>query len=89
MSTPTYETLEEAQAGILDLEAKIVELTNERDTLSQNNERLTTELAQSRQHAQELFLKVRAQFHEQEDENNDEEEEVPSCVDFARTHNIL
>ena len=88
MSTPTYDTLEKAQEAILDFQARITELENERDTLSQNNETLTQELASVRTLNQKYFNQLSAQFHE-EDENDDEEEEVQSCVDFARTHNIL
>lgn len=88
MSTPNYETLEQAQEAILDLQNQVTELRNERDTLSQNNETLTQELASVRTLNQKYFNQLSAQFHE-EDENNEEEEEVPSCVDFARTHNIL
>ena len=89
MSTPTYETLEQAQEAILDLQNQLTEVRNERDTLSQNNENLTQELASVRTLNQKYFNQLQQQFHDQEDENDDEEEEVPSCVDFARTHNIL
>lgn len=89
MSTPNYNTLEEAREAIVDLQARITELTNERDTLSQNNKNLSTELESVRTLNQKFFNKLSAQFQDQEGENDDEEEEAPSCEDFARTLNIL
>ena len=84
-----YETLEQAQEAILDLQAQVTELTNERDTLSQNNKNLSADLESARTLNQKLFNKVSAQFQDQEDKNDDDEKEVPSCEDFTRTLNIL
>ncbi len=89
MSTPQYTTLEQAQEAILDLQARVTELTNERDTLSQNNKNLSTELENVRTLNQKYFNKLSAQFQDQEDKNDNEYEEVPSCEDFAKTLNIL
>ena len=89
MSIPTYETLEQAQEAILDLCDQITTLTTERDTLSQNNDQLKSELETVRTINQKYYLKLRAQAQDQEDKTDDDEKEVPSCEDFARTHNIL
>lgn len=89
MSTPTYKTVEEAQAKILELQQQVTELTNERDTLSQNNKQLQDEKESLRTLNQKYFNQLSAQFQDQEDENNNGEEEVPSCEEFAKTLNIF
>lgn len=89
MSTTNYETIEQAREAILDLQGKVTELTNERDTLSQNNNQLTQELESVRKLNQKYFNQLSAQFQDQEDKKYDEEKEVPSCEDFARTLNII
>jgi hypothetical protein len=89
MSTPTYDTLEKAQEAILDLQNRVTELTNERDTLSQNNNQMTQELASVRTLNQKYFNKLSAQFQDQEGKNDNEDKEAPSCEDFAKTLNIL
>ena len=82
-------TLEEAQAKILEQAETITQLTNEKETLSQNNASLTEELDSVKKLNQQYFNKLSQQYLPQEDENNDEEKEVPSCEEFARTLNII
>lgn len=82
-------TLEEAQAEIIRLNEQVTELTNERDTLSQNNTTLTGELESVRKLNQQYFNKLSAQYSHEPDETNNDEEEVQSCEDFAKTLNIL
>lgn len=89
MSTPTYKTVEEAQAKILELQQQVTELTNERDTLSQNNETLKQEKESLRTLNQKYFNQLSAQFQDQEDENNDDDKEIQSCEEFAKTLNIF
>lgn len=89
MSIPTYDTLEQAREAIVDLQARVTELTNERDTLSQNNNQLTQELESVRTLNQKYFNKLSAQFQDQEGKNDNEDKEAPSCEDFAKTLNIL
>ena len=81
-------TMEEARAEILRFQEANTALTNERDTLSQNNTTLTQELESVRKLNQQYFNKLSAQYSP-EDENNDEEKEVPTCEDFAKSLNIL
>lgn len=81
-------TIEEARAEILRLQGQVTELTNERDTLSQNNNTLNTELESVRKLNQQYFNKLSAQYS-QEPDKTDDEEEVQSCEDFAKTLNIL
>ncbi|MBP3683375.1 MAG: hypothetical protein J6J12_00220 [Oscillospiraceae bacterium] len=82
-------TLEEAQAEIIRLQEANTELTNERDTLSQNNASLTTELESVRRLNQQYFNKLSAQYSQEQDETNNDDEEVQSCEDFAKTLDIL
>ena len=82
-------TLEEAQARILELQEQVTELTNERDTLSQNNAALTGELESVRKLNQQYFNKLSAQYSHEPDKNDKDGEEVPSCEDFAKTLDIL
>ena len=81
-------TLEEAQAEIIRLQDANTELTNERDTLSENNATLSQELENVRKLNQQYFNKLSAQYSQEQDENNSDEE-VPSCEDFAKTLSIF
>lgn len=82
-------TLEEARAEIIRLNEQVTELTNERDTLSQNNNTLTGELESVRKLNQHYFNKLSAQYSQEPDKNDSGEEEVQSCEDFAKTLNII
>lgn len=83
-------TIEEARAEIIRLNEELTERTNERDTLSQNNATLTQELEDVRKLNQQYFNKLSQQYSPQEDKTDNEEKEVPSCEEFAKTHyNIL
>lgn len=83
-------TLEEAQAKILELQEANAQLTTEKETLSQNNADLTGELETVKKLNQQYFNKLSQQFLPTEDKTDDEEVEVPSCEEFAKTHyNIL
>ncbi len=82
-------TLEEAQAEIVQLQEAITELTNERDTLLQNNTELTGELESVRKLNQQYFNKLSAQYSPSQDKNDGSDKEVQSCEDFAKTLNIF
>lgn len=86
---PNFNTLEEAQAEIIRLNELVTELTNERDTLSQNNTTITGELESVRKLNQQYFNKLSQQYSPQEDKKDNEEEEVQSCEEFAKTLNIF
>jgi len=85
---PEITTLEQAQAEIIRLQEANTLLTNERDTLSQNNVTLTGELESVRKLNQQYFNKLSQQYFPAEDKN-DAEDEVPSCEDFAKTLHII
>ena len=78
-----FTTLEEAQAEIIRLNEALTERTNERDTLSQNNKNLTDDNNRLRTLNQNYFNKLSAQYSGQEDENDDDDKEVPSCEEYA------
>lgn len=82
-------TLEEAQAKILEQQETITQLTTEKETLSQNNNDLTTELESVKRLNQQYFNKLSQQYLPEEDKKDDEEKEVPSCEEFAQSLNIL
>lgn len=81
-------TLEEAQAEIVRLNDRVTELTNERDTLSQNNNTLTEDNERLRKLNQNYFNKLSAQFPTQEDKKDKEDKEVVPCEEFAKTITI-
>lgn len=81
-------TLEEAQAEIVRLNEELTERTNERDTLSQNNKTLTDDNERLRKLNQNYFNKLSAQFDASKDKNNNDDKEVQSCEEFAKTINI-
>lgn len=83
-----FDTLEAAQAEILRLQDELTERTNERDTLSQNNTTLSTELESVRKLNQTYFNKLCAQNSPQQ-EPDDPDDPEPTCEDFAKTLNIL
>lgn len=81
-------TLEEAQAQIVELTERVTELETERDSLSQNNETLTADLQRVRTLNQRYFEKLQAQTLGKPEQEEDEDEETPSCEDFAKTINL-
>lgn len=81
-------TLEEAQAQILEQQERITALENERDTLSQNNATLTADLERVRTLNQQYFNKLTAFYSPQQDKPNNEDPEVQTCEEFAKTLNI-
>ena len=84
----TLMTLEEAQAEIVRLTDELTERTNERDTLSQNNADLTEEMNKIRSINQQYFNRLMAQNSEQAGGTHEEDEEAPTCEEFAKTLNI-
>ena len=82
-------TMEEAQAEILRLNETLTERTNERDTLQQNFDTQAQELESVRRLNQQYFNKLSAQYSPETDKNDNDDEEVQSCEDFAKTLNIL
>lgn len=80
-----FDTLEAAQAEIVRLTGELAERTNERDTLSQNNENLTAELNEVRTLNQKYFNKLIAQNSDPEDSGGQENTPPPTCEEFAKT----
>lgn len=83
-----FDTLEKAQAEIIRLNQELTARTNERDTFSQNNEKLTKELGEVRTLNQQYFNQLSAQYSHQEEEEEEEEETLPTCEEFAKSLKI-
>lgn len=77
-------TLEEAQARIVELTDENETLKTEKQTLSENNETLSKDLKNARDLNQKLMLRVT--HDEPNDDGNDAP--VPTCEDFAKTLKI-
>lgn len=74
-------TLEEAQAKVIELTEQVQTITAERDSLSQDNEKLKNESEELRKLNQKYFNKLIAQDKPEQEE--DEPEPVPTCEEFA------
>ena len=83
-----FKTLEEAQAEIIRLNEQLTERTNERDTLSQNNEKLQKELGEVRTLNQAYFNKLAAQYVQEDNADQSDEPPAPTCEEFAKTLNL-
>lgn len=85
--TPTFNTLEEAQAEII----RLNEALNESQTNEQNYSNRITELEgdleKVREINQKYFLKLSAQYAPPGQDEPDEPD-APTCVDFAKTLTI-
>lgn len=86
---PDITTLEEARAEIIRLNDELTETKNERDTLSQNNATLSADLESVRKLNQQYFNRLTATYSTHADGDNDDDQEVPTCEEFAKTLNIL
>lgn len=82
-------TVEELQAQVLELQEQNAQLTNERDTLSQNNADLTGELESVKKLNQQYFNKLSQQYLPTGDGDPEPEPDAPSCEEFAKTLNII
>lgn len=76
-------TLEEAQNEILDLKTQLEAATTERDKLSEDNKELSKSLENARTLNQKLFDRVRVDSTKEA--SADEEEDAPTCEEFAKT----
>lgn len=81
-------TLEEAQERILELTEQNQNLTTQNQTLSQNNENLTAEVENLRTINQKYFNKLIAQETPENKPDDEEQDETPSCEEFAKTLDI-
>lgn len=79
-------TLEEAQERILELEGQLETVTTERDKLSSDNIELGKNLENARTLNQKLF--DRLPVHSTTEASTDDEDDAPTCEEFAKTINI-
>lgn len=82
-----FETLEEAQARILELDEEIQNKNTEIETLSNDKKKLETDNENLRTLNQKYFNKLIAQEEKKDPEKKDPED-VPTCEDFAKTLEI-
>lgn len=87
MPNPEFNTLEEARAEILRLNGELATVTTDRDNYATRVTELETENEKVRELNQKYFLKLNAQYNPQPGADP-EDEDVPSCEDFARTLTI-
>lgn len=81
-------TIEEAQQEILRLDEALKTITAERDSLSNDNESLKIQLEDSRTLNQKMFLELRQQNNTDDGDQDEDEPDVPTCEDFAKTLHI-
>ena len=79
-------TLEEAQDRILELEGQLETVTTERDKLSSDNTELAKNLENARTLNQKLFDRVAVA--KSEGASTEDEDDVPTCEEFAKTIHI-
>lgn len=80
-----FDTLETAQAEIVRLQEENTKLSNERDTLSQNNANLSQDLERVRTLNQQYFNKLTQQYSPEAGKKDEEDQEAPTCEEFAKT----
>lgn len=85
---PEFNTLEEAHAEIIRLNEELATRTTERDNYSTRVNELTRENESVRELNQQYFLKLSAQYKPTTEDPEEEDEEVLTCEDFARTLTI-
>ena len=83
-----FNTLEEACAEIVRLTDELAQRTADNETLSKQNETLSNDLAHVRSINQQYFNRLMAQDSDQAGKNHDNDEEAPTCEEFAKTLNI-
>ena len=74
-------TLEEAQEKVIELTEQVQTIIAERDSLSQDNEKLKNESEELRKLNQKYFNKLIAQDKPEQEE--DKPDPVPTCEEFA------
>lgn len=88
MPDAIYSTLEEAQAEILRLNEELATANTERENYSNRINELTKENEKVRELNQKYFLKLSAQYNPNPDPSAEDDTDVPSCEDFARSIKI-
>ena len=82
-----YETIEQAQARILELEEENTQLKVDKKTLSEDNEKQKKENEDLRTLNQKYFNKLVMQDDSEDKKKKEDQEdsEVPTCEEFAKT----
>lgn len=88
MPEPIYKTVEEAQAEILRLQEELTTVKADRDNYSAQVSDLQKENEKVRELNQQYFLKLSAQYNPNTKTEEDEDDDTPSCEDFAKNLSI-
>lgn len=80
----SYDTLESAQARILELEQQLESVTNERDTLSEDNNALNERVTQLSERCQDFFNQI-IQQRENPRKDEEDDEEGPTLEEFTNS----
>lgn len=81
-------TLEEAQEKILELTEKNQTLTAQNETLTKDKDTLTAECENLRTLNQKYFNKLIAQETPEKEKGDQEQDEIPTCEQFAKDLDI-
>ena len=84
-----FATLEDAQAEILRLNGVVTEVTNERDTLLENNKKLTEDNKRISTLNQKYFNQLSAHYAEKGDPDPEPEPGQVDLEAYAKTLNII
>ena len=86
---PEFNTLEEARAEILRLNGELDKATTERENYSTRVSALEKDLEKVREINQQYFLQLSQQYKPSTENTEDaDEDDAPSCEDFAKTLTI-
>lgn len=83
-----FDTIETAQAEILRLQQENARLEDELTAKGTELENLNRNLSEARSYNQTLFNQLNQQHSNQAGEKDEEDEEAPTCEDFAKTLKI-
>ena len=77
-------TLEQAQERIVELSEQVEQLTQNNNDLTSQIDTLTNDNKSLRELNQKYFNKLIAQERTPENDDKDDDEEIPTCEDFAK-----
>lgn len=83
-----FNTIEEARAEIVRLTEELNQQRADNETLSQNNETLAHDLEHVRTINQQYFNRLMAQDSDPAGKTHEDDEEAPTCEEFARNLKI-
>lgn len=88
MPQEQFSTLEEARAEIIRVQELLTAAETERDALKSQNATQAEDLRRVRELNQQYFLKLSAQILDHEKEDPQQDEQIQTCEEFAKTLTI-